>query len=86
MIYDKIDNLETYIGLSEGIRLGLEWLRDVNPAIEIGVYELSPKVRAIVSEYTTKEVNEYGYEAHSPRRTHATVMCEWASEGEESGR
>lgn len=64
MIYDKIDNLETYIGLSEGIRLGLEWLRDVNPAMEIGVYELSPKVRAIVSEYTTKEENEYGYEAH----------------------
>ena len=64
MIYDKIDNLETYIGLFEGIRLGLEWLRDVNPAMEIGVYELSPKVRAIVSEYTTKEVNEYGYEAH----------------------
>ena len=64
MIYDKIDNIETYIGLSEGIRLGLEWLRDVNPAMEIGVYELSPKVRAIVSEYTTKEVNEYGYEAH----------------------
>lgn len=64
MIYDKIDNIETYIGLSEGIRLGLEWLRNVNPAMEIGVYELSPKVRAIVSEYTTKEVNEYGFEAH----------------------
>ncbi len=64
MIYDKIDNLETYAGISEDIRLGLEWLRDINPEIEKGVYELSPKVKAIVSEYTTKEVNENGYEAH----------------------
>lgn len=64
MIYDKIDNQEIYAGLSEDIRLGLEWLRDVNPDIEKGVYELSPRVKAIVSEYTTKDVNENGYEAH----------------------
>lgn len=64
MIYDKIDNLGTYAGISEDIRLGLEWLRDVNPDIEKGVYELSPRVKAIVSEYTTKKVNENGYEAH----------------------
>lgn len=64
MIYDKIDNLEIYAGISEDIRLGLEWLRDVNPNIEKGVYELSSHVKAIVSEYITKEVNENGYEAH----------------------
>lgn len=64
MIYDKIDNLEIYAGISENIRLGLEWLRDVNPDIEKGVYEISPRVKAIVSEYTTKEVNENGYEAN----------------------
>ena len=64
MIYDKIDNLEIYAGISEDIRLGLEWLRDVNPDIDKGVYEISPRVKAIVSEYTTKEANENGYEAH----------------------
>lgn len=64
MIYDKIDNIEIYAGISEDIRLGLEWLRDVNLEIEKDVYELSPRVKAIVSEYTTKEVNENGYEAH----------------------
>lgn len=64
MIYDKIDNQEIYAGLSEDIRMGLEWLRDVNPDIEKGVYELSSRVKAIVSEYTTKEENENGYEAH----------------------
>lgn len=64
MIYDNIDNLGIYAGISEDIRLGLEWLRNVNPDIEKGVYEISPRVKAIVSEYTTKEVNENGYEAH----------------------
>lgn len=64
MIYDKIDNLEIYAGISEDIRLGLEWLRDVNPDIEKGIYELSPRVKAIVSEYETKPINENGYEAH----------------------
>ncbi len=64
MIYDKIDKLETYAGISDDISLGLEWLRDVNPDIEKGVYELSSRVKAIVSEYTTKEENENGYEAH----------------------
>lgn len=64
MIYDKIDNLEICAGISEDIRLGLEWLRDADPDIEKGVYELSHRVKAIVSEYTTKEVNENGYEAH----------------------
>lgn len=64
MIYDKIDNLETYAGISEDIRMGLEWLRDVNPNIENGVYQINPRVKAIVSEYETKMENENGYEAH----------------------
>ena len=64
MVYDKIDNLETYAGLSEDIRLGLVYLRQLSPDVEKGVYELSPRVKAIVSEYATKQVNENGYEAH----------------------
>ena len=64
MIYDKIDNIDIYSAISEDIRLGLEWLRDVKPDVEKGVYEINPRVKAIVSEYTTKEINENGYEAH----------------------
>lgn len=64
MIYDNIDNLELYAGISEDIRIGLEYLHDLKPDIEKGVYELTPHVKAIVSEYLTKEENEYGYEAH----------------------
>ena len=64
MIYDKIDNLELYKGLSADIYDGLMFLRKVNPDIAVGVYQLTPNVKAIVSEYTTKETNESGYETH----------------------
>ena len=64
MIYDKIDNLTIYAGISEDIRLALEYLRDLAPDVEKGVYELSPRVKAIVSEYETKAENTYGFEAH----------------------
>lgn len=64
MIYDKLDNLELYKGLSADIYDGLKFLQQVNPDIAIGVYQLTPNVKAIVSEYTTKETNENGYETH----------------------
>lgn len=64
MIYDKLDNIEIYEGISPDILIGLKWLRDVNPDIVSGVYEINPRVKAIVSEYTTKEINGNGYEAH----------------------
>jgi YhcH/YjgK/YiaL family protein len=64
MIYDKIDNLETYAGISEDIRIGLEFLRDAKPDLANCVYQLNPRVKAIVSEYETKPQNENGFEAH----------------------
>ena len=64
MIYDKIDNWELYAGISEDLRLGLKYLKNVSPDVELSVHELSPRVKAVVSEYTTKEENENGYEAH----------------------
>ena len=64
MIYDNLDNIELYKGLSPDIYDGLKFLRQVNPDIAAGTYQLTPNVKAIVSEYTTKEVNENGYETH----------------------
>lgn len=64
MVYGKIDDIELYKGLSEDIYLGLKFLKQVTPDIETGVHQINPRVKAIVSEYQTKEVNEYGYEAH----------------------
>lgn len=64
MIYDHLNNRSTYQDLSKNIYLGLEFLRNVSPYIENGVYQINSRVKAIVSEYETKKVNEYGYEAH----------------------
>jgi len=64
MIYAHIHNLDTYASLSPDILVGLEFLRDAKPDIENGVYQLNPRVKAIVSEYETKPQNPNGYEAH----------------------
>ena len=64
MIYDSVKHIDSYTSISDDIRLGLEYLRDFNPGVKVGVHELSPRVKAIVSEYTTKHENEFGYEAH----------------------
>ncbi len=64
MVYDKIENIELYKGLSADIYAGLKYLKDMTPDVEPGTYEINPRVKAIVSEYTTKVVNENGYEAH----------------------
>lgn len=64
MIYDSVKHIDSYTSISDDIRLGLEYLRDFNPGVKVGVHELTPSVKAIVSEYTTKHENEYGYEAH----------------------
>lgn len=64
MVSDKNDNNSFYASLSKDIQIGLEYLRDVDYDIDNGIYEINPRVKAIVSEYTTKENNENGYEAH----------------------
>lgn len=64
MVYDKIDNIETYKGLSGDIYEGLKFLKNASPDLACGVHEINPRVKAIVSEYETKAVNENGYEAH----------------------
>ena len=63
-VYDKIDNIETYKGLSEDIYAGLKFLQQAQSDIENGVHVINPRVKSIVSEYETKAVNENGYEAH----------------------
>ena len=64
MVYDKIENIEIYKGLSDDIYEGLKFLQQAEPDIENGVHVINPRVKAIVLEYETKAVNENGYEAH----------------------
>lgn len=64
MIYDKLNNLAFYKSLSSDIYEGLLFLNAITKDLENGVCVINPRVKAIVSEYITKEVNECGYEAH----------------------
>ena len=64
MIYDNLSNIDLYKGLSSDIYEGLVFLKNADSEIAKGVYQINPRVKAIVSEYETKMVNKYGYEAH----------------------
>ena len=64
MIFDHLTNILTYKDLSPDIYAGLEFLQQLSPDIDPGTYQLSPQVKAIVSEYETKVKNEVGFEAH----------------------
>ena len=64
MIFDHISNISLYCTLSPDIYAGLEYLTQISSDIAVGVYQITPRVKAIVSEYETKVKNEVGYEAH----------------------
>jgi len=64
MIYDRITNINIYKGLSPDLYEGLKYLQQVSSDIAVGTYQINPRVKAIVSEYDTKKVNEHGFEAH----------------------
>ena len=64
MIKDKLTNAETYYGLSEGIKLGFEWLKSQDlENITPGKYYIEgEKIYANIQEYETKD--DADYEAH----------------------
>lgn len=64
MIYDNLSNIDRYKGLSSDIYAGLRFIKQASLGMANGIYEINPRVKAIVSEYETKTENEYGYEAH----------------------
>lgn len=72
MIYDNLTNIDIYKGLSTDIYTGLLFLNQAKPDIENGTFLLNSRVKAIVSEYETKRVNDCGYEAH---RRFIDIQC-----------
>ena len=64
MIFDHLSNISLYKGLSPDIYAGLEFLHQLSPDIAPGTYQITSRVKSIVSEYETKVKNEVGFEAH----------------------
>jgi len=64
MIIDTLQNIHIYKNISEDIFKGLLFLEKATKDIDPGEYQISTDVKAIVSEYQTKECFERGYEAH----------------------
>lgn len=64
MVFDRLENIEIYKGLSSDIYEGLKFIKAAEKNIEIGVYPINERVKAIVSEYETIDNFNRGYEAH----------------------
>ncbi len=64
MIYDHIKNIGLYKGLTPALDAALDYIASVSADVENGTTLLERGVKAVVSEYETRLVNEKGYEAH----------------------
>lgn len=64
MIIDSLRNARLYYAISEDIKQGLIFLETIQPDIKLGTYELSKKVRVLVTEYHTKVDNPDRFESH----------------------
>lgn len=63
MIKDRLQNANTYDNLSEGIRIGFEWLKNNDlENISDGKYEINKDVYVNVQTYETKA--DADYESH----------------------
>ena len=64
MIIDTLDNINLYRELSDDIYSGLVFLKDVDSDIELGVYTINNRVKAIVEDYGTVCNNSLEFESH----------------------
>ncbi|MEL4307323.1 YhcH/YjgK/YiaL family protein [Joostella sp. CR20] len=64
MIIDCLKNYKFYDFLSKDVFIGLEFLAKLDKEVDLGEYMINDNVKAIITEYRTKEVFEKGYEAH----------------------
>jgi YhcH/YjgK/YiaL family protein len=64
MIVDTLDSINSYKELSNDIYAGLVFLKNVDSDIELGVYTINNRVKAIVEKYETVCNNSLEFESH----------------------
>lgn len=65
MILDNLRNAKLYYGINGDIKAGLKFLESIRKDISPGTYELSKKVKVLVTEYETKVDNPNRFESHA---------------------
>ena len=72
MILDTLGNGHLYRGIDDGIAAGLEYLAGLDPALEVGRYELDgDRLFALVQEYDTAPATDKRFESH---RLHVDIQ------------
>ena len=65
MILDKLENADLYKGLSKRLDKGFEYLKSNDlTTVAPGSYDIAEGVRAIISEYNSKNIADAVLEAH----------------------
>ncbi len=65
MILDKIDNSNLYTTLSANIAKGFEYIKNTDLAkVDSGTYDIGNSMKAIISEYDSKNEEDCKLEAH----------------------
>ncbi len=64
IIIDTLDNIRTYINLSNDIYSGLQFLKRLEPGISLGSYPINDRVKVIVEEYQTESNRAFEFESH----------------------
>ena len=64
MIIDTLDNIMVYRNISHDIFSGLSFLRNAEPDIDLGVFDISDNVKVIVCQYETVDRFSDSFESH----------------------
>ena len=64
IIIDTLDNIRTYINLSNDIYYGLQFLKRLEPGISLGSYPINDRIKVIVEEYQTESNRAFEFESH----------------------
>ena len=65
MILDRIENADLYTSLNPKIAKGIEYIKSTDlVSLASGKYDISEGLRAIISEYNTKNIEDCRLESH----------------------
>jgi hypothetical protein len=65
MIIDALDNISIYKKLSKDVYAGLIFLKNIDYKIELAIYNINNRIKAIVKRYETLNNNSFEFESQN---------------------